>query len=69
MSSEADNLVVVSFKLPSRELEILEELARRRNTTKSEIIRRAVCYYVSEKLAGKTRPIVTKTPNNMVIRP
>lgn len=54
-----DVLVVVSFKLPSRELELLEELAYRFNTSRSELIRRAIRYYIS-MLHGEVKPFVTK---------
>ncbi|GBF08887.1 ribbon-helix-helix protein, CopG family [Aeropyrum pernix] len=42
-------LRVVSFKIEEDLLELLEEYARRKNLTKSEIIRRALEKYLREK--------------------
>jgi len=48
---------VVSFKLEDELLEILEEYSKKRNVTKSEIIRRALQNYI---MADKDKPFVTK---------
>ncbi|MCE4604507.1 MAG: DUF6290 family protein [Aeropyrum sp.] len=49
---------VVSFKIEEDLLELLEEYARKKNTTKSEIIRRALERYLKEK--PDVRPYVGK---------
>ena len=48
---------MVSFKIEEDLLDILEELARRRNTTKSEVIRRALKQYITNH---DDRPFITK---------
>ena len=48
---------VVSFKLEDDLLEILEEYSKKRNVTKSEIIRRALQNYI---MTDKDKPFVTK---------
>ncbi|MGC8567155.1 MAG: DUF6290 family protein [Caldisphaera sp.] len=48
---------VVSFKLEDDLLEILEEYSKKRNVTKSEIIRRALQNYISNE---KDKPFITK---------
>ena len=40
---------VVSVKMPEELLELLEEFARKRGLTKSEVIRRAIMEYLSER--------------------
>ena len=51
------DLKTVSFKIEEDLLDILEELARRRNTTKSEVIRRALRQYI---MSRDDRPFITK---------
>ena len=41
-------LRVVSVKMPEELLELLEELARRRGLSRSELIRRAIIRYLEE---------------------
>ena len=48
---------VVSFKVEEDLLDILEEYARKRNVTKSEVIRRALRQYVAK---NNDRPFITK---------
>ncbi|MCE4608425.1 MAG: ribbon-helix-helix protein, CopG family [Caldisphaeraceae archaeon] len=48
---------VVSFKLEDDLLEVLEEYSKKRNATKSEIIRRALQSYIGTE---KDKPFVTK---------
>lgn len=50
---------VVSFKIDEDLLRLLEEEARRRKKTKSEIIRRAIRYYLARGQEEK-RPFMTK---------
>ncbi len=40
---------VVSFKIEDELLELLEEYAKKRRMTKSEVIRRAIEAYISDK--------------------
>ncbi len=40
---------VVSFKITDELLELLEEYARKKGMTKSEVIRRAIEAYIKEK--------------------
>lgn len=40
---------VVSFKIEEELLELLEEFARKRGLTKSEVIRRAIVEYINER--------------------
>ena len=48
---------VVSFKLEEEWVEIIEQVARQRNITKSELIRRALRKYIGE---GEDKPFVTR---------
>jgi len=48
---------VVSFKIEEDLLDMLEEYARKRNITKSEIIRRALKQYMMRQ---DDRPFITK---------
>ncbi|MEB3773607.1 MAG: ribbon-helix-helix protein, CopG family [Desulfurococcales archaeon] len=48
---------VVSFKIEEELLDMLEEYARRRNITKSEIIRRALKQYI---MSHEDKPFITK---------
>ncbi|MEN2999710.1 MAG: ribbon-helix-helix protein, CopG family [Acidilobaceae archaeon] len=50
---------VVSFKAEDELLEMLEELSRRKNMAKSEIIRRALRNYISKTVEAE-RPVETK---------
>ena len=50
---------VVSFKLDDELLTVLEEVARRKNITKSEVIRRALRRYIDE-LDRDKKPFVTR---------
>ncbi|MCE4609696.1 MAG: ribbon-helix-helix protein, CopG family [Desulfurococcales archaeon] len=48
---------VVSFKVDEELLEVLEEYARRKNITKSEIIRRALRNYI---MNTNDKPFITR---------
>lgn len=48
---------VVSFKIEEDLLAMLEEYARKRNITKSEIIRRALKQYMAKQ---EDKPFITK---------
>jgi metal-responsive CopG/Arc/MetJ family transcriptional regulator len=48
---------VVSFKIEEELLELLERYAVVKNMSKSEVIRRAIKQYISERLEA---PVVTK---------
>ncbi len=48
---------VVSFKLDEDLLEILEDYAKRKNITKSEIIRRALRNYI---MNSNDKPFITR---------
>ena len=50
---------VVSFKVDDELLTVLEEVARRKNITKSEVIRRALRRYIDEIERDK-KPFVTR---------
>ena len=50
---------VVSFKVDDELLTVLEEIARRKNITKSEVIRRALRRYIDE-LDRDKKPFVTR---------
>ena len=49
---------VVSFKIEEDLLEMLEEYARKRGLTKSEVIRRAIIEYISER--PELKPYISK---------
>ncbi|MCE4625047.1 MAG: ribbon-helix-helix protein, CopG family [Desulfurococcales archaeon] len=49
---------VVSFKVDEDLLEMLEELARRKRTSKSELIRAALRAYIMD--TAEKRPVITK---------
>ncbi len=46
------NVKVVSFKIEEDLLELLEEYSKKKNTTKSEIIRRALRNYIMRSSEG-----------------
>jgi metal-responsive CopG/Arc/MetJ family transcriptional regulator len=48
---------VVSFKVDEELLELLEEYARKKNISKSEIIRRAIRNYI---MSSNEKPFITK---------
>ncbi len=48
---------VVSFKVEEELLEMLEEYARKKNTTKSELIRRAIRQYI---MNTTNKPFITR---------
>ncbi len=48
---------VVSFKIEEDLLDMLEEYARKRNTTRSEVIRRALRQYI---MNSEDKPFITK---------
>ena len=48
---------VASFKIEEDLLGMLEEYARKRNTTKSEVIRRALRQYI---MSQEDKPFITK---------
>ncbi len=48
---------VVSFKVDEELLDMLEEFARKKNVTKSEIIRRAIRNYI---MSSNDRPFITR---------
>ncbi|MCX8196014.1 MAG: ribbon-helix-helix protein, CopG family [Acidilobaceae archaeon] len=50
---------VVSFKAEEELVELLEELSRKKNVAKSEIIRRALRNYISKSLEEE-KPVETK---------
>ena len=50
-------LRVVSFKVEEELLDLLEEYAKKRNITKSEIIRRAIRQYIMEQ---DDKPFISK---------
>ncbi len=58
MSADRDALVVVSFKLRQGLADYLEHVAMKKGITKSELIRRALSYYLKYELDA--RPIVTR---------
>ena len=47
----------VTFKIEEELLEMLEEQARKRNTTRSELIRRAIRQYI---VGNQSKPFVTR---------
>ncbi len=54
-----ERLQVASFKAEREVLAELEELARRMNTSRSEVIRRAIRWYIMANAKADSRPFVT----------
>ena len=51
---------VVTFKMPEDDFMFLDEFARERNMTRSEVIRRAVKQYISKHRGEVRKPFITR---------